>query len=179
MGREVRMVPPGWQHPTCWAKDWQTNRPRLQFKSLMDGSYSERVAEWDEEAAQWDKGLVHDYSTNGWKPKDQSYTGTYTEWAGSRPDAADYMPDFPPGTATHLMMFETTSEGTPISPDFATPEELAHWLADNGASSFGDSTATYEQWLAVCRGGWAPSAVMDAKGFRSGVEALADLKPND
>jgi len=70
------------------------------------------------------------------------------------------------------MMYETTSEGTPISPAFATPEELAQWLADNGASSFGSSTASYESWLRVAKGGWAPSAIMDQNGLRSGVEAL-------
>lgn len=69
-------------------------------------------------------------------------------------------------------MWETTSEGSPISPVFATPEELARWLADNGASTFGSDTGTYEQWLRMITGaGWAPSAVVDERGVRSGVEA--------
>lgn len=42
------------------------------------------------------------------------------------------------------MIYETCSEGSPISPAFETPEELARWLTDN---SFGSMTATYEQWL--------------------------------
>jgi len=45
------------------------------------------------------------------------------------------------------MMYETCTEGTPISPAFATPEELARWLADNEASAFGGMTASYEGWL--------------------------------
>jgi len=57
------------------------------------------------------------------------------------------------------MMYENTSEGTPISPPFETPEELARWLADNNASAFGGMTATYEQWLATCKGLYAPSMV--------------------
>lgn len=44
-------------------------------------------------------------------------------------------------------MWETTSEGSPISPVFETPEALAHWLADTGASSFGWMTSSYEGWL--------------------------------
>jgi hypothetical protein len=176
MGREVRMVPPNWQHPTEWRSSWRTNKPEIKFKPLMDGSYSERVAEWDEAAAQWENGCKRDYATSGWEPKGEDDTGTYAEYDGERPVEADYMPTFAPETATHLMMYETTSEGTPISPAFATPEELARWLADNGASTFGDSTGTYEQWLHTCRGGWAPSAVFDQHGFRSGVEALPDLK---
>lgn len=72
-------------------------------------------------------------------------------------------------------MWETTSEGSPMSPVFATPEELAKWLADNGASSFGSMTSTYEAWLRVCNGGFAPSAVFDSEhGLRSGVEMLAE-----
>lgn len=55
----------------------------------------------------------------------------------------------PDGERTHYMMYETTSEGTPISPAFATPEELARWLADTGASAFGSLTATYQDWLSV------------------------------
>ena len=78
---------------------------------------------------------------------------------------------FAEGTATHFMMYKTCSEGTPISPAFATPEELAHWLADTGASSFGRMTSPYEAWLRVCQGGYAPSAVYDSQhGLRSGVE---------
>lgn len=178
MGREVRMVPPDWQHPTEWGKDWRTGRPELSHRALLDGDYAERAAEWDEEFAAWERGEIRDWATKSWEPKCQSALecASFEEWHGNRPKAEDYMPVFAAGTATHLMMYETTSEGTPISPAFATPEELARWLADNGASTFGASTGTYEQWLPACRGGWAPSAIMDAKGFRSGVEAMAELK---
>jgi uncharacterized membrane-anchored protein len=79
------------------------------------------------------------------------------------------MPDWLASQRTHLMMYETTSEGTPLSPAFATAEELAAWLADNGASAFAGQTATYEQWLATCRSGSAPSMVLDVGGMQSGV----------
>jgi hypothetical protein len=49
-------------------------------------------------------------------------------------------------------LWETTSEGSPISPVLKTPEELAHWLAKNNASSFGSETCTYEQWLQFIKG---------------------------
>lgn len=91
--------------------------------------------------------------------------------ASERPDPDDYMPDFPEGTATGWCMYETTSEGTPISPVLETPEALALWLADNGASTFANSTATYEQWLRMIQGpGWAPSAVGVGGVVMSGVE---------
>jgi hypothetical protein len=75
-------------------------------------------------------------------------------------------------------MWETTSEGSPISPVFATPEGLARWLADTGASAFGGTPATYEQWLGMVRVGWAPSAVADGSGLRSGVEFVGSPRPD-
>ncbi len=87
------------------------------------------------------------------------------------PDKADYMPEWCDEEKTHLMMYENTTEGTPISPAFEMPEELARWLVDNSASSFGSMTATYEQWLRACKGGYAPSMVLSSAGLQSGVEA--------
>lgn len=179
MSREIRMVPPNWQHPTTWGTDWRTGRSQLRFKPLYKGNYAEIAAAWDEDSAAWDRGEIRDYESKEWKPKDESALTceTFEDWSGSRPKEEDYMPAFPAGSATHLMMYETTSEGTPISPAFATPEELARWLADNGASAFADDTATYEQWLDTCRLGWAPSAVVTGRGIESGVAGMAKVKP--
>lgn len=72
-------------------------------------------------------------------------------------------------------MWETCTEGSPMSPVFKTPEELARWLADNNASAFGNLTATYEQWLGMIKTGWAPSATcIIGKELKSGVEFMAD-----
>jgi hypothetical protein len=95
---------------------------------------------------------------------------SYEDLAGPRPVQSDYMPDWPAKQRTHYMMYEDTTAGKPISPAFATPEELARWLTDNKASAFGDQTATYEQWLAVARGGWAPSLVNRGGVEKTGVE---------
>ena len=175
MSREVRMVPANWQHPTEWRKEYRSGGPELYFKPLHKGPYSERVREWDEGAAQWGAGFVKNYVSGRYHPKSPDQDYSYAAYAGERPVKEAYMPEFEPGTATHYVMYEDTSEGTPISPAFATPEALARWLADNGASSFGGSTATYEQWLPICKGKRAPSMVIYAKGLRSGVEAMADF----
>jgi hypothetical protein len=160
MGREVRRVPADWKHP----------KERGHYTPLFEGPFEQRAAEWDEGNAKWAQGLISDWS-GGWKPKpDDIETETYADWIGERPKPEDYMPTFPEGTATHYMMYETCTEGTPISPAFATPEELAHWLADTRASAFGGMGAPYESWLRVCNGGYAPSAVADSNGLRSGVE---------
>lgn len=163
MGREVRMVPKDWQHP----KDARFSGDQSRYLALYDGSwYADRLSDWEEEKAKWSRGEYPDYAD------DESKKLSYEEWGGEKPDPADYMPNWPEAERTHYMMYEDTSEGTPISPAFETPEELAKWLADTGASSFGDSTATYEQWLAVCKGGWAPDLVVDASGVKTGIELL-------
>jgi hypothetical protein len=157
------MVPKDWEHP---------KNDEGKFVPLLSGSFEEADQEWNDGYAHWLLGEVSDYATNGWKPVDDKYRGTrFTDYHGSRPSPEDYMPEFSDGSATHLMMYESTSEGTPISPAFATPEELARWLSDSGASSFAGYTATYEQWLATCKRGYAPSAVFTPQtGLISGVE---------
>lgn len=158
MGRELRMVPPGWEHP----RDVNGN-----YIPLL----SETPGQRREAQRQWEAGLTRDYSKPGrhWKPKDATDNGyTYEEYAGSARDDAR-MPDFAPGAATHFCMYEDTTEGTPISPAFATPEELARWLADNNASAFGRMGATYEEWLATIKRGWAVGMVIDGGGIKPGT----------
>jgi hypothetical protein len=164
MGREVRRVPADWKHP----------QNADGYVPLFDG-FNKDLREWDEGAAQWAKGLRSDYK-GGWVPHGESYS--YEEYTGGRPVPEDYTPDWPAEQRTHLMMYETTSEGTPISPAFETPEELARWLTDNGASAFAGMVATYEQWLATARSGYAPSAVFGQNGLRSGVAAGLKEEPS-
>ncbi len=166
MGREVRRVPADWQHPI----DPSTG----EHKPLYDGKDYERlVREWSEGAAKWDEGLRMNYN-GGWQPIGDIAAKTYEEWDGERPASENYMPNWPPEQRTHLMMYEDTSEGTPISPAFATPEELARWLDDTNASAFGNDGASYEAWLRIARGGWAPSMVFTPEaGLQNGVSALA------
>jgi len=172
MGREVRRVPANWQHPK-YPDDCDDLAG--QYVPLMNGRYAESAAEWDEGWAKWQEGFQRAYGKAGkWEPRDpENSASRYNKYAGLRPSPDDYMPDWPESERTHFMMYENTSEGTPISPAFATPEELAHWLADTGASSFGNITASYEAWLRIANGGWAPSAVVEDGVFESGVSALA------
>ena len=146
MGREVRKVPADWVH----RKDEFTGK----YKPLYPGDKYARDA----------KDFLDKLASDGLQKA--------VEWCGRAPDKGDYMPEWPESERTHYMMYEDTSEGTPISPAFATPEDLARWLADTGASSFGHSTASYEAWLRVARGSYAPSAVYTPEtGLVSGVEA--------
>ncbi len=83
----------------------------------------------------------------------------FEEWKRIEPPAG-------PG----YQIWETVSEGSPISPVFSTPEDLARhmtttrWGADDGTP--------YEQWLKfICGPGWALSLIVDASGLRTGVQA--------
>lgn len=175
MGREVRRVPADWTHPRYPDDHYETHR-RGRFIPMHEHGFAEAEAEWNEGFAKWREGFVSSYGDDGpWRLRRPEDGQRFTECHGSRPSPDDYMPDWPDDERTHLMMYEDTSEGTPISPAFETPEELARWLADNGASAFGGSTATYEQWLHVARGGWAPSMVVADGKSMSGVEAMAEF----
>lgn len=88
-------------------------------------------------------------------------------------EAYDAWKETPPPAGDGYQLWSTTSEGTPMTPVFATPEELARYCADNRVSSFGSDTATYSEWLKFIRGpGWAPSAIMQNGRLESGVTAL-------
>lgn len=164
MGREVRRVPANYQHP----KDEYGH-----YKGLCD-NFNKDTARWDKEAEMWNKGFRWNYDKEYFVPNAIGLTESYEEYAGDRPKQEEYMPDWPEVERTHFMMFETCTEGSPISPAFNTPEELARWLADNKASVFGSETATYEQWFFVCKGGYAPSAIIENGVIRSGVAVIGE-----
>ena len=95
--------------------------------------------------------------------------GTVWDSPADKQASEDWERSEPP-TGPGYQIWETVSEGSPISPVFATPEELAQhmtktrWGADKGSS--------VETWLRFINGpGWAPSMVMDANGIRTGADA--------
>ena len=154
MGREVRRVPADWQHPKYTEENAPFERAVGRYIPMFDGGYAEAAAEFLEKANS--EGLEE-----------------ALDYFGSAPKREEYMPDWPEAERTHFVMYEDTSEGTPISPAFETPEALARWLADTGASAFADQTASYEAWLRIANGGFAPSAIMIGGKLTSGVEALS------
>lgn len=71
-------------------------------------------------------------------------------------------------------VWETVSEGSPVSPVFATPEELARWMTDNHGGIY--EGTSYESWLAMIQGaGWSPSMVVTGGVLMNGVDAAAML----
>ena len=167
MGREVRRVPCNWVHP----KDERGRHIPL----FTD--FKKRAEQWDLGKIKWDEGLKWDWMHKVWIPKDEDDAFmSYPNAEGERPRPEEYMPDWPEEECTHFQMYETCSEGTPISPVLSSPEILAHWLADNRASAFGDMTASCEQWLAMIGEGSAVSAMIAGGVIMPGV-ALASQTP--
>lgn len=54
-------------------------------------------------------------------------------WLDNNPPnyGCDVMPQWPEAERTHYQMYESVTEGTPISPVMESPEALARWLAEN------------------------------------------------
>ncbi len=78
----------------------------------------------------------------------------------------------PPPSGPGYQLWSTTTEGTPMTPVFDTPEGLAHYCATEKVSSLGDTTENYETWLKFINGsGWAVSAIMKDGHMESGVAA--------
>ena len=97
---------------------------------------------------------------------DPSVAEAHAAWSETEPPSGD-----------GWQMWENVSEGSPISPVFTSAEALAQWLADTGASAFGDQTASYDEWLATIQRGWAFSAVGSlGEGLTSGVAGQAALE---
>jgi hypothetical protein len=90
------------------------------------------------------------------------YEQKHEDWEPTQPPKGDY-----------YQIWETVSEGSPVSPAFETPEDLAHWMVSHDTSVTKDTS--YEQWLKFIRGpGWAPSLVMHGGVLESGVQAISD-----
>lgn len=92
--------------------------------------------------------------------------GTTETYPGQRAEAEAWEPTQPP-IGDGWQLWETVTEGSPISPVFATPEELARWMVDG--SSKWDMPSDYDAALNFVRAGWAPSLVVANGVLTDGV----------
>lgn len=89
--------------------------------------------------------------------------GTTERYPGQREDAEAWEPHDPP-EGEGWQLWSTTTEGHPMTPVFATDEELADYCARENVPWFGHSGAPREQWLASFRGERIPGMVQIAPG---------------
>lgn len=182
MGREIRMVPANWDHPQVLRRNGE-----MGYQPMFDSSFEDAAKEWKEAFVKWEAGERPDHYTID----EENPNPEYWEYSGDPPDRKYYRP-WKDEEAIWYQVWETVSEGTPVSPPFATKEELIEYLVANGDFWDQSRRADQRRGRRICMNcepwsrkqaeafvnglGWAPSMVMDAGGFRSGVEALADQK---
>jgi hypothetical protein len=186
MGREIRRVPPNWEHPTVKKYNPWSHREEENFQPLYNEPYGPAMARWIEEHQLWERG-EHPAQKDG-SGKEYRY---YAQWGGGPPDVEYYRPDWKQEEMTWWQVYETVSEGTPVTPPFATREELVEYLVANGdywdqkRRKEGRSLMPCEPWTRkqaesfVFGAGWAPSLIVTGGRVMSGVEAMADYSANN
>jgi hypothetical protein len=157
------MVPKGWEHP----RDERTGH----LQPLYNEDYQAASDEWWELASafreqDWDRYK----NAGGYVPDDEppdlffARIRDHWNWDGGPPDRDYYRPEWTE-PADHYQMYETVSEGTPVSPVFATKGELAQWMVDE--LGYSEDAA-----VGFCESGWAPSMIMCQTGVHDGITGL-------
>jgi len=139
MGREIRRVIPNWEHPMQTKFNPFTMKAETCYQPLYDHSYREAAAEWRKEFAEWEAGERQKYF------EDNGEDYEYWDYNGMPPDKEYYRPDWKPEEMTWFQVYETVSEGTPVTPPFATKDELINYLIKNG--DFWDQQRGDGGWL--------------------------------
>ena len=118
MGREIRRVPPNWKHPT----DENGN-----YQPMFDESFIDASKEWVKNCIAWENGTHEDLIDD---PKLKEKYPFFWQWEDDPPDEKYYLPETE--EKTWYQMYENVSEGTPVTPPFATKEELIDYLVEYG-----------------------------------------------
>lgn len=175
MGREIRRVPANWEHPKTERYFGQES----SYQPMYDQTFESASQEWCEAFAKWQSGERPEYFTPTNYPADYQYW----EWENGPPDRAYYRP-YADEEATWVQVYETVSEGTPVSPPFATREELIDYLATNGDfwdQSRGDGPWARASAIAFVNSGWAPSMMFvqsdEGSEFVDSRDIAATLNP--
>lgn len=149
MGREIRRVPPDWEHPTYTGNEW----PRQiagSHRPIKDEYFVTAGEAWLERVRRWEAGEDPDRATLEARLGRRAFLW---EWDSENPDPDSYRDRaWTPEEATHYQVYETVTEGTPESPVFATLAEVEAWLIGEGVSPAAAR--------AFCEEGWAPSMVL-------------------
>lgn len=154
MGREIRRLPPNWEHP---------KRSDGSYQPMYDSNYIEECEEWL-------KGL-YEFEEKKKLGALDAKCQYYWEYWGGFPDE-EYYHSYKAEDATWFQLYETVSEGTPLTPPFATEDELIDYLVEHGDFWY---KKPFEREVAekfVKRDQWAPSMIFDKSTgtMYSGIE---------
>lgn len=100
--------------------------------------------------------------------------GSTEKYPGQRAEAEAWEASEPP-EGDGWQLWQTVSDGAPMSPVFATADELAGWMSDPARGSDWVPAATAAQFIAA---GWAPSGIFTpGTGVVTGVEYVGHHAP--
>ena len=154
MGREIRRVPKGWEHP----RDGYEGKPGGRYLPMYDETYAVAARRWMDGAIAWDRRETKESREHA---EDSPY---FWDWEGEPPDEASYRPEFA-SVPTCFQIYETVSEGTPVSPVFETEDELVAWIVREWHHS-------EEAARAFVKAGSVPSMFAGPGGVFSNLEML-------
>lgn len=181
MGREIRKVPAGWDHPVT-----QDTYGRERRQPMYDETYETASAEWLSEFDRIRSGGAKGYEI-------ECYPGGVVDWASENTaPSKEYYRPWSDDEAVWFQLWETVSEGTPVSPPFETEDELIEYLAYNG-DFWDQDRCTKPDWAELWGGvlgvsawgkeraerfvkgaGWAPSMIIVGGVVKDGVSAVTD-----
>lgn len=177
MGREIRRVPPNYQHPKRQCPHWWRCESGECYQPQYDKRYVEALKAWHEELLLWLDG-EHEYLKS--YPEEEHTEQNYIDYAGDKPDK-EYYRTYEDKEATWYQVYETVSEGTPVTPPFETQQELIDYLVNNG--DFWDQIRYKEGRLEkpgysresaerfVLNSGWCPSMVVSNGVIKQNIES--------
>ena len=139
MSREIREVPPDWQHP---------EDENGKYISVFDRTFQDAETEWLQNAQLWEK-QQHPHQLDS--PNYTTHVTDYSHWDERPTDPSRYRPAHLESPSCY-QVYETVTGGTPVSPVFQTLRELAEYLVSSGA-------ADTQQAEAFIKEAWVPSSL--------------------
>lgn len=164
MGREIRRVPPNWEHP---------QDKHGHHIPLHDTDIETAGREWLDNCIAWENGTHQDFVE---RPELKIKYPFYWMWSGDPPDPKYRRPKFEV-EPTWFQVYETVSEGTPVTPAFATKEELIDYLVEHGDfwdAERGNGGWSRENAVQFVEREWAPSFVMFVSQQETKIMAARD-----
>lgn len=166
------MVPPNWQHP-------KNDRGHLQ--AMFDRNFTDVFADWLADFDRIRRGELTDLERECYAEPGKNPLAEWLRDEGTPPDPAYYRP-WRKEDATWFQVWETVSEGTPVTPPFATKGELVDHLVAGGDDwdrKRGHGGYTRAQAEAFVNAGWAPSMVMVGGQTATEIACSALTPPGD
>ena len=127
MGREIRRVPPNWEHPRYTEETASRSRDIGEYMPMHDENFDEAFSKWLSEFDRIRAGNLTD-------SEKEYYPAGLSDWLTDElPPDPKYYRHYKDEEATWFQGYETVSEGTPFTPAFETPEELIEYLCTEGS----------------------------------------------